>query len=113
MQQQVSNEWSPTVAALDFCSYRRQTSEQQHSGWSPTEYQWNGLNYPPWLDLSKSTSHTEGKSQNPTELSWAEPGQEIRGCIVMEVKGIEMGFFQDFLVQLLFKEAEDSEGFIV
>lgn len=33
----------------------------------------------------------------------------------MEVKGIEMSFFfffQDMLVQGLFKEAEDSEGFI-
>lgn len=73
MQQLAVNEDKLPVAALDFCSNRRQTFGSATfglgAGWLlAAENPWNGMGaFKPWLNLSKSTNHTEGKSPNPAE----------------------------------------------
>lgn len=66
---------------------------KQHSDWSPAENRWNDLNDPPWLNLSKSTNHTEGKSPNPAEPSRARAAQRYVGVSLWKSRGLRWRFF--------------------
>lgn len=91
----------------------RQTSEHRRLDPSPAIWDLRSLEWlPPWLNLSKSTNHTEGKSQTP--LSRAAAAFRYVGVSLWRSRELRwvFFFFQDRLVRSPFKEAEDSEGFI-
>lgn len=101
--QSVSNESKQAnCGCLTFLFNHRQTPEQKLSDWSATE------NHLEWLERSTLTepqqiNKSQGKSHNPAELSLGS--SEVRGCIVMEVKGSEISFFsRTLLVQACLKK---------
>lgn len=63
------------------------------SGCSAAENHWTDLSNIPWLNLSKSTNHTEGKSQNPAEPSRARPARRYVGVSLWRSRGLRWVFF--------------------